>query len=89
MSYQVILSSDAKKDQKKLKAANPSLSRNAKELVDVIGADPYANPPSYEKLLGKLKGQYSRRINYQHRFIYTVDEENKIVHVLSMWSHYE
>ena len=51
--------------------------------------NPYQNPPSYEKLIGDLGGMYSRRIKIQHRLVYEVDEENKRVKVLMMWSHYE
>ena len=50
---------------------------------------PFQNAPSYEKLVGDLPCFYSRRINWQHRLIYRVDEEHQIVYVDSMWSHYE
>lgn len=32
---------------------------------------------------------YSRRINIKHRLVYKVNEEEKKVQILSMWSHYE
>lgn len=44
---------------------------------------------SWEKLVGDLSGAYSRRINIQHRLVYEVLQEQKIVKVLRMWSHYE
>ena len=59
------------------------------ELLDVLRNDPFQNPPPYEKLLGDLSGKYSRRINIQHRLVYEVFEEQKIVRVLRMWTHYE
>ncbi|MEG2670459.1 MAG: type II toxin-antitoxin system YoeB family toxin, partial [Oscillospiraceae bacterium] len=32
---------------------------------------------------------YSRRINIKHRLVYKVHQDEKIVAILSMWSHYE
>jgi len=46
-------------------------------------------PPPYEKLLGDLAGAYSRRINIQHRLVYQVLEDERIVKVLRMWTPYE
>lgn len=86
-AYIVKLSKRAEKDVEKLIQAG--LSKKAKELVALVSENPYQNPPSYEKLVGDLKGFYSRRINIQHRFVYTVHEEEKVVAVRSMWTHYE
>lgn len=85
--YRVVLTKQAMKDLPKLKAAR--LADKAQSLLAIVEQDPYQNPPPYEKLLGKLKGYYSRRINYQHRLVYEVDEVEKKVRVLSMWTHYE
>lgn len=85
--YLVKLSKRAEKDREKLLQAN--LSKRAKELIDIIAKNPYQSPPAYEKLVGNLSGFYSRRINIQHRLVYTVYQEEKIVAVRSMWSHYE
>ncbi|MBK1883970.1 type II toxin-antitoxin system YoeB family toxin [Luteolibacter pohnpeiensis] len=38
---------------------------------------------------GDLKGAFSRRINIQHRLVYQVLEDEKIVKVLRLWTHYE
>jgi Txe/YoeB family toxin of toxin-antitoxin system len=51
--------------------------------------NPFENPPSYEKLVGNLRGCYSRRINIKHRLVYRVIKETKTVEILRMWSHYE
>lgn len=77
----------AQEDARKLASAN--LKEKTKELLDVISENPYQNPPPYEKLIGDLAGAYSRRINIQHRLVYQVLENEKIVKVLRMWSHYE
>jgi Txe/YoeB family toxin of toxin-antitoxin system len=97
--YKAVLSRQALKDLEKLKRA--SLGGKAKELVAVVEENPFKTPPRYEKLMGNLKGNYSRRINDQHRFMYRVLPNSKnltdengisyegIVHVLRMWTHYE
>jgi Txe/YoeB family toxin of toxin-antitoxin system len=85
--YKVVLTKQAQKDIPKLKAAN--LCDNAKALIAIIAENPYRTPPPYEKLLGNLAGFYSRRINITHRLVYEVNETDKYVKVLRMWSHYE
>ncbi len=87
MSWSVILSRQAAKDAKKLTKAG--LRPQAERLLNLLREDPFAPYPAYEKLVGNLKGYYSRRINIQHRLVYAVDEQKNVVHVLRMWSHYE
>lgn len=87
MKYKIIYTKSAAADIKKLKAAN--LSDKAKSLISILEKDPFQNPPSYEKLIGNLQGAYSRRLNIKHRLVYTVMEDEKIVKIISMWSHYE
>ena len=82
--YRVLLSNQAKKDLEKLKKSN--LSQKARALVDTLIEDPYSKPN--EKLVGNLRGFYSKRINIQHRLVYQVYEEEKVVVIVSMWSHY-
>ncbi len=87
MTWTLYYTKQAKKDAKKLAAAN--LKSKALELLSVIEENPYSNPPPYEKLVGDLSGAYSRRINIQHRIVYQVIEERKAVKILRLWSHYE
>lgn len=87
MSWQLVFTKHAQKDAKKL--AESGLKANAQTLLVVLTANPYQNPPPYEKLVGDLNGAYSRRINIQHRLVYEVLDTEKIVKVLRMWSHYE
>jgi toxin YoeB len=77
----------AQKDARKL--ASSGLKPKVLELLSILGADPFQNPPPYEKLVGDLSGAYSRRINIQHRLVYQVLEEQKAVKVLRLWTHYE
>ena len=87
VTWQVVFSKHAVKDAKKLAAAG--LKPKAQTLLDLLAADPFRNPPPYEKLLGDLAGAYSRRITIQHRLVYEVFPKERIVRVLRMWTHYE
>lgn len=87
VSWQVVYLKHAQKDAKKLAAAG--LKAKAIELFAVLAADPFQNPPSYEKLVGDLTGAYSRRINIQHRLVYEVFPKERVVRVLRMWTRYE
>jgi Txe/YoeB family toxin of toxin-antitoxin system len=87
VSWEVLYTKHAQKDAQKLSANG--LKGKAQELLALIKENPFQNPPPYEKLAGDLSGAYSRRINIQHRLVYEVLQEQKIVKVLRMWSHYE
>jgi Txe/YoeB family toxin of toxin-antitoxin system len=87
VSWQLVYSKHAQKDAKKLAAAG--LKTRALELMAVLAADPFQNPPPCEKLVGDLAGAYSRRINIQHRLVYEVFPKERIVRVLRMWTRYE
>lgn len=94
--WRVVFTKQAAKDAKNLKAAG--LEGKAKSLVEVVRVDPFGTPPAYEDLVGSLAGLYSRRINIQHRFVYSVDATpvnhegvsyEGTVKVVRMWTHYE
>ncbi|MDD3476455.1 MAG: Txe/YoeB family addiction module toxin [Sulfurimonas sp.] len=86
VEYKILYSTLALKDAKKLSSVN--LDKKAKELIEIIKKDPFQNSPPYEKLVGNLNGSYSRRINIQHRLVYEVREDDKVVRISRMWSHY-
>jgi Txe/YoeB family toxin of toxin-antitoxin system len=87
VSWNIVYAKQALKDAKKLSSSG--LRPKAEELLKILRADPYKNPPSFDKLVGDLDGAYSRRINIQHRLVYEVFASEKTVRVLRMWSHYE
>lgn len=87
MTWQVVYANAALKDAKKIAAAG--FKTNVQALIGILKADPFQNPPPYEKLVGDLSGVYSRRINIQHRLVYEVFVQERIVRVLRMWTHYE
>lgn len=86
MSWRVLYTRQAQKDAKRLAAAG--LKEKAQGLLRLLEEDPFQSPPPYEKLVGDLSGAFSRRLNIQHRLVYQVLEEEHIVKVLRMWTHY-
>ena len=85
--WQLVFTTQAQKDAKKLAAAG--LRPNAEALLEVLRQNPFQNPPPFEKLVGDLAGAYSRRINVQHRLVYQVLSKAKVVKVIRLWTHYE
>lgn len=87
MSWQLFYTKHAQKDAEK--PASAGLKEKTQSLLAVLAVNPFQTPPAYEKLIGDLAGAYSRRINIQHRLVYQVLEEQRMVKALRMWSHYE
>ena len=84
---EIVFTKQAVKDFEKIKQ-NPILLKKVIALLNLIEDNPFTNPPSYEKLIG-FDGVYLRRINVQHRLVYQVYEEKKIIKVIRMWTHYD
>jgi len=87
VSWQVVFTRQATKDARKLAAVG--LRPNVEQLIDLLRADPFQTPLQSEKPVGDLAGAYTRRINIQHRLVYQVLEEDRVVKVIRMWTHYE
>ena len=87
MTWRLLYTKQAQRDAKRLAAAG--LKPRAQELLDVLADDPFRSPPPFEKLVGDLRGAYSRRINIQHRLVYQILTDEHAVKVLRMWTHYE
>ncbi len=87
MSWRLVYTKQANRDAKKLNASG--LKPKTQQLLSIIADDPYRNPPPFEKLVGDLTGAYSRRINIQHRLVYQILDEDRVLKVLRMWSRYE
>ena len=87
VSWTLVYTKQAQKDAKKI--ASSGLRPNVEQLLGILAIDPFRTPPPYEALVGNLKGAISRRINIQHRLVYQVLQEEHVVKVLRMWTHYE
>ena len=87
VNWDLVFTRDAYKDAKKIQSSG--LRSRVDALFEVLRADPFQNPPPYERLVGDLAGAYSRRINIKHRLVYQVYKAEHIVKILRMWTHYE
>jgi len=87
MTWTLLFTKQARKDAKRIERAG--FREKVLRLLNVLEANPFQNPPPYEKLVGDLDGAHSRRINIQHRLVYQVLEEEQTIKVLRMWTHYE
>jgi len=87
VTWEIVFTKQAQKDAKKL--ASAGLKSKAQKLLELIRENPFQNPPPYEKLIGDLAGAYSRRINIQHRLVYQVYQQERVIKILRFWTHYE
>lgn len=87
MKWEVVYTKQAQKDARIL--LRSGLKNQAQKLLDIIAKDPFQKPPPFEKLTGNLSGAYSRRINIQHRLVYEIIQDKRVVKVIRMWTHYE
>lgn len=87
VNWRVVFTKQAQKDAKKISASG--LKQKAATLINILRENPYQVPPPFEKLIGDLAGAYSRRINIQHRIVYQIMNEEKVVKIIRMWTHYK
>lgn len=86
VSWRLVYTAQTRKDAKKL--SRSGLKPQAEKLLELLREDPYTSPPPFEKLVGDLSGAYSRRINIQHRVVYQIYDDQKVVKVIRLWSHH-
>ena len=87
MNWRIVFTKQAQKDAKKISSAG--LQKKADELIQILRKNPFQSPPPFEKLVGDLSGAYSRRINIQHRLVYQIMNNEKVIKILRMWTHYD
>ncbi|WP_125588283.1 Txe/YoeB family addiction module toxin [Companilactobacillus jidongensis] len=87
LEYQIKIKSGAKKDLKKIKGSH--LEKNFLQIIETLRNDPFEISQSFEKLIPPIKEFFSRRINFQHRVVYKVDESLHVVTIYSAYSHYK
>ena len=76
-----------KSDLKKLNQSNLVAAFQA--ITAQLAENPFFPNQSLKKLTPPGLGKYSRRLNAQHRVVYTVDRVTKVVSIWSAWIHYE
>lgn len=85
---EIVLLEQASKDRDYWKnTGNKVIMKRISVLLADIKAHPYTGIGKPEAFRNDLRGKWSRRINSEHRIIYTVRED--VVYVFSMRYHYE
>ena len=88
MAYRIKLRSVAQKHAK-IVCKDKKLKSKVDKILKIIIENPYQYPPEFEYLKGEAKGYISRRLDIKNRLVYNVDENEKIIYVVSMLTHYE
>ena len=86
LKWKIKIKTSAKGDLKKL--IKGPFYNSFKKIILTLQKNPYQPTQSFEKLTPPASGFYSRRINGQHRVVYTINNQDKIVEIYSCWSHY-
>lgn len=90
MSYKVKFSRQALKDIDAFKkSGNKAILKKLKVLLDEMVIDPKNGTGKPEMLKHNYAGYWSRRINHEHRIIYSIDDEVFIVDIISVLGHYK
>ena len=70
------------------KSGNLSLMKKIQRLLEELEQHPNTGTGKPEKLKEDLSGYWSRRINTEHRIIYTINNEMKTIDIYSLRGHY-
>ncbi len=85
---EIALTSDALDDlQHWKKTGNTRILKRVRQLLEAIQTSPFQGIGKPEGLKGNLSGKWSRRIDQEHRLVYSVNDD-KIV-VFSLKGHYK
>jgi toxin YoeB len=68
------------------KSGQKTLLKKIEQLIDSIKESPTSGIGKPELLKHELAGKYSRRINQEHRIIYTI--EGDTVYIIALKGHY-
>ena len=67
-------------------SGNTKIQKKISELIEAIELNPFIGIGKPEALKYELSGKWSRRINQEHRIVYTVNAE--IIKIYSLKDHY-
>lgn len=87
--YRIILSDQARKEYLDFsQSGNKVILTKITALLSDIADHPYTGIGKPEPLKYELAGKWSRRINEEHRLVYSVHNDMVEVHIFSMKFHY-
>ena len=87
---EVVLLKKARKDRDYwLRTGNVPVMKRITELLHDIEQHPFSGLGKPEPLKGKLRGKWIRRINDEHRMVYSISGGMIYVYVFSLKGHYQ
>ncbi len=87
--YRIVFTREAQQQYRYfVKSGNVKLVEKINRLIADIAEHPYTGIGKPEALRFSLAGKWSRRINHEHRIVYTVNDQTVIVTILTMRHHY-
>ncbi|MFV0555053.1 MAG: Txe/YoeB family addiction module toxin [Mangrovibacterium sp.] len=89
MIYTLQLSPKAEQDIAKLKRNTPNAYKKVAKLLSELQLHPTTGTGKPELLKHDRLGQWSRRIDREHRLVYEVHEDRVLVVVISAHGHYK
>ena len=84
----IIFTPEAEVDYLHWRKNDPNMVKRIKRLLESISETPYTGIGKPEKLKYELVGKWSRRINEEHRIVYSVNENENVVDILALRYHY-
>lgn len=70
------------------KLGDKSIQKKIDRLLQELEEHPQTGSGQVEQLRYDLTGFWSRRINSEHRLLYQIDDEKRIVYIFKMKGHY-
>ena len=89
MEYHIDYTDKAISGLLRLKSNEPKAYAKARRLIDELKTHPRSGLGKPEQLKGDRSGQWSRRITNKHRLIYTINDTEVVVLVLTTFGHYD
>ena len=87
--YKLDYTDKAKEDMQRLKREEPKAFLKLGKLLEELMDHPQMVTGKPEQQKGDRAGQWSRRITKKHRLIYTINDTEVLVLVLSSYGHYD
>ena len=86
--YKLDYTDKALQDMQRLKREEPQAFKKLGKLLDELMDHPKIGTGHPEPLSGDRAGQWSRHITKKHRLIYTINDTEVVVLVLTTYGHY-
>lgn len=88
MAYRIDYTVEAIEDMVALQRSEPKAYAKVQRLIEELKAHPRTGTGHPEQLKGDRAGQWSRRITQKHRLIYTINDTEVVVLVVTSYGHY-